>query len=181
MVGVSIYRLPMINFHVIYVMKTTKQQSGTSVSVSLQLERTNEHFKKIKFEHVNFKLCFVSSFVESAESVGSVETKFHRILIFIASVCLSAQGKRYDFLLIEIETIVGAKGLHCKIQSTSYLWVVQQICRIFNNRFNFPFLLLNTTHCCLCCAFSHHNYDVRLHQINCRETFSHNDTCCEMI
>lgn len=90
-------------------MKTTKQQSGTSVSVSLQLERTNEHFKKIKFEHVNFKLCFVSSFVESAESVGSVETNFHRILIFIASVCLSAQGKRYDFLLIEIETIVGAK------------------------------------------------------------------------
>lgn len=110
--GVSIYRLPMINFHVIYVMKTTKQQSGTSVSVSLQLERTNEHFKKIKFEHVNFKLCFVSSFVESVKSVGSVrsvETKFHRILIFIASVCLSAQGKRYDFLLIEIETIVGAK------------------------------------------------------------------------
>lgn len=39
------------------MMKTTKQPSEHTVSFALKLT-TSEHFKKIKFQHVNFKLYF---------------------------------------------------------------------------------------------------------------------------
>lgn len=87
-----------INFRVISMIKTTKQQCEYSVSFALNAIPTSEHFKKIKFQHVNFKLYF-ACFVKWRVKVSS---HFHLYTMYMTlcteNVSLDATAwRRYDF------------------------------------------------------------------------------------